>query len=86
MADEGGGGGGDWVFRMAGVGRPAPLVRVKVKFTVKFPVCCSRKLALTAILTVNLALIFTSGAGLTGRCQVALWVPAFPVTGCIPVC
>ena len=47
--------------------RATPLVRVKVKFTVRLPVCCRRRLSHTAILTVNLTLTSTSGVVLTGQ-------------------
>ncbi len=42
-----------------------PLVRVKVKFTAKFPVCESLREQHTAFLTVNLALTRTNGAART---------------------
>ena len=45
--------------------RANPLLRVKVKFTVKNAVCCRRRLSYTTFLTVILALTRTSGAALT---------------------
>ena len=49
--------------------RAAPLVRAKVKITVKNAVCCRRRLSHTAFLTGNLTLTRTSGAALTKGTQ-----------------